>query len=165
MPIYQVTTKLLGTILVEAEIQGDVFETINKDQITSLVTYLHKEDTIEKKKITLESELAELLKTDSMTLWSADNFFCGEYGGLVYTAESIIGVFNKMLKESIERTPENLEISHLIRYQLKKPHSGFMTLSIKNDHFKVNSRGIKAVSTTLAGALDNLNNILIKHGE
>jgi|SRR5690606_14650681 len=164
MPIYQVTTKLLGTILVEAEMQGDVFETINKDQITSLVTYLHKEDT-SKKKVTLESELTELLKTDSITLWSADNFFCGEYGGLVYTAESINGVFDKMLKESIELTPENLEISHLIRYQLKKPHSGFMTISIKNDHFKVNSRGIKAVSTTLMGALDSLNNMLIKHGE
>ena len=164
MPIYQVTTKLLGTILVEAEMQGDVFETINKDQITNLVTYLHKEDT-SKKNITLESELTELLETNSITLWSTDNFFCGEYGGLVYTAESIIGVFDKMLKKNIARTPENLEISDLIRYQLKKPHSGFMTFSIKNDHFEVTSRDIKVVSPTLVGALDSLKNTLIKYGE
>lgn len=160
MPIYQVTTKLLGTILVESETQGDVFETINKDQITNLVTYLHKEDT-SKKSITLESELTELLETNSITLWSTDNFFRGEYGGLVYTAESIIDIFDEMLKEHIDLTPENLEIIRLIRYELKKPNSRFMTLSIKNDHFEVTSRDIKVVSPTLAGALDGLKNTLI----
>lgn len=163
MPIYQVTTKLLGTILVEAEMQGDVYETINKDQITSLVTYTHKED-VSKKKITLESELAELLETDSMTLWSVDNFFCCEYGGLVYTAESIIGAFDKVLKKSIDWTPENLEISHLIHHILKEFPTTPIKLSMKNhDYFKAASQGTWVTNRTIKGALVNMyDNILIK---
>lgn len=167
MPVYQVTTKLLGTILVEAEMQGDVYETINKDQITSLVTYLHKEDTI-KKKITLESELAELLRTNRILLWKDDSSssFYGECKGIIYSDRTVSSVLNKILKKSITQTPENLEISKLIHHQLKKsPFNTTIELSMENDCFKVTSQGVKTASTTLKGALVNLRSVLVKQGK
>lgn len=166
MPIYKVTTELLGTILVEAKTKGDVLETINENQFISIEAYQCKEKESVKKSA-LETELAEVLKTDSIMLWKSEfsQIFRGEYKGNVYTSQSIRGVLNSLLQKDIEETLVTSEAGYLIQYLLKNFPGNPIVLGLEDEYFKVVSQGTKVVSESLRGALENLYNVLFKEGE
>lgn len=166
MPIYKVTTKLLGTILVEAKTKGDVLETINEEQFISIEAYQCKEKE-SVKKTHLETELAEVLKTDSIMLWKSEysRIFRGEYKGNVYTAGHIKDVLNSICQKDFEETLVTSEASYLIQYLLKNFPGNPIVLGLEDDYFKVVSQGTKVVSESLRGALENLYNVLFKEGE